>query len=208
MCAKRFDLNTLPECGAKTRSGEPCKRKGCKENGRCRLHGGKSTGAKTAIGKAASKYNALYTIPEWLLGTVRHEWIKHPLFSEAILCSHQLIILTAERPINYEAINALVAQHVVALEVMKYAVLEVHGINDFLVIQAALDHYYQDTNSAHIDYHIYYPLISIPLFQRVRSKPQDELIHQIIGSKDPIRKSIAKFNKRDPKMRLNYRDFK
>lgn len=31
-------------CGAKTRSGEPCKN-GAMENGRCRMHGGKSTGA-------------------------------------------------------------------------------------------------------------------------------------------------------------------
>ncbi|WP_339158070.1 HGGxSTG domain-containing protein [Paenibacillus sp. FSL W8-0186] len=32
-------------CGAKTRSGEPCKRAAL-ANGRCRLHGGKSTGPK------------------------------------------------------------------------------------------------------------------------------------------------------------------
>lgn len=31
-------------CGAKTRSGKPCKN-GAMENGRCRMHGGKSTGA-------------------------------------------------------------------------------------------------------------------------------------------------------------------
>ena len=32
-----------PRCGAKTRSGTPCKSPAMK-NGRCRLHGGKSTG--------------------------------------------------------------------------------------------------------------------------------------------------------------------
>ncbi len=31
-------------CGAKTRAGKPCKN-GAMENGRCRMHGGKSTGA-------------------------------------------------------------------------------------------------------------------------------------------------------------------
>lgn len=31
-------------CGAKTRSGKPCKN-GAMDNGRCRMHGGKSTGA-------------------------------------------------------------------------------------------------------------------------------------------------------------------
>ncbi|UUI41172.1 phage terminase small subunit [Oceanobacillus oncorhynchi] len=34
-------------CGAKTRSGEPCKNKAM-ANGRCRMHGGKSTGAPPA----------------------------------------------------------------------------------------------------------------------------------------------------------------
>ena len=37
-------------CGAKTRAGEPCKRKAL-ENGRCRNHGGLSTGPKTAAGR-------------------------------------------------------------------------------------------------------------------------------------------------------------
>ncbi|WP_084631267.1 HGGxSTG domain-containing protein [Ferrimonas senticii] len=45
---KRFDLSLLPCCGAKTRSGEPCKRYGSLRNGRCKLHGGRSTGAKGA----------------------------------------------------------------------------------------------------------------------------------------------------------------
>jgi len=31
-------------CGAKTRSGLPCKRPANKQKGRCRLHGGASTG--------------------------------------------------------------------------------------------------------------------------------------------------------------------
>lgn len=34
-------------CGAKTRSGKPCKN-GAMDNGRCRMHGGKSTGAPPA----------------------------------------------------------------------------------------------------------------------------------------------------------------
>ena len=37
-------------CLAKTRRGTPCQRPACKHNGRCGLHGGLSTGAKTADG--------------------------------------------------------------------------------------------------------------------------------------------------------------
>ena len=39
-------------CRAKTRSGKPCKRAGNHKNGRCHLHGGKSTGPRTAEGRA------------------------------------------------------------------------------------------------------------------------------------------------------------
>ena len=38
-------------CGAKTRQGTGCRRPANKKNGRCRLHGGASTGAKTSEGR-------------------------------------------------------------------------------------------------------------------------------------------------------------
>ena len=44
-------------CGAKTRTGTPCKRKDLYKNNRCRLHGGPSTGPKTATGKKRSARN-------------------------------------------------------------------------------------------------------------------------------------------------------
>ena len=37
-------------CGAKTRRGTECQRPAYKQNGRCGLHGGKSTGARTPQG--------------------------------------------------------------------------------------------------------------------------------------------------------------
>lgn len=37
-------------CGAKTRRGTKCQRPAYKQNGRCGLHGGKSTGARTPEG--------------------------------------------------------------------------------------------------------------------------------------------------------------
>ena len=39
----KYAFLTSPRCGAKTRSGTPCKAPAMR-NGRCRLHGGKSTG--------------------------------------------------------------------------------------------------------------------------------------------------------------------
>ncbi|MDO8729281.1 MAG: HGGxSTG domain-containing protein [bacterium] len=43
----------MAACGAKTRSGDPCKSPGMK-NGRCRQHGGASTGAKIKTGRGAA----------------------------------------------------------------------------------------------------------------------------------------------------------
>ena len=40
-------------CGAKTRSGGPCAKFAMEGKRRCRLHGGLSTGPKTAVGRAA-----------------------------------------------------------------------------------------------------------------------------------------------------------
>jgi len=44
-------------CGAKTRKGTPCKRKDLYRNGRCKLHGGLSTGPRTEEGKAKVALN-------------------------------------------------------------------------------------------------------------------------------------------------------
>lgn len=53
-----------PRCGADARStGKPCQMKAL-ANGRCRLHGGLSTGPKTEEGKARSRANLRqYKVP-------------------------------------------------------------------------------------------------------------------------------------------------
>ncbi len=48
----RKKLRTI--CGAKNRKGLPCQCKKLYRNGRCKFHGGLSTGAKTPEGKARS----------------------------------------------------------------------------------------------------------------------------------------------------------
>lgn len=44
-------------CGAKTRAGTPCKRTDLWENGRCKFHGGLSTGPTSDAGKARAAMN-------------------------------------------------------------------------------------------------------------------------------------------------------
>jgi hypothetical protein len=52
------DFLAAPRCGAKTRAACPC-RQPAMANGRCRLHGGKSTGARTEAGLARVRANRL-----------------------------------------------------------------------------------------------------------------------------------------------------
>ena len=57
VAANQFDLNTLPICGAKTRAGGLCKHKGNVRNGRCKRHGGASTGPiNQTFGKSHHRY--------------------------------------------------------------------------------------------------------------------------------------------------------
>ncbi len=48
-------------CGATTRKGTPCKRKDIGAGGRCKLHGGMSTGPRTKRGKRRAAKNAKRT---------------------------------------------------------------------------------------------------------------------------------------------------
>jgi hypothetical protein len=52
------DFLAAPRCGAQTRAAWPC-RQPAMANGRCRLHGGKSTGARTESGLARVRANRL-----------------------------------------------------------------------------------------------------------------------------------------------------
>ena len=49
-------------CGATTRAGTPCKRRDLYRSGRCKLHGGLSTGPRTAKGKRRSARNGKRTV--------------------------------------------------------------------------------------------------------------------------------------------------
>jgi hypothetical protein len=52
------DFLAAPRCGARTRAGCSC-RQPAMANGRCRFHGGKSTGPRTAAGRARARRNRL-----------------------------------------------------------------------------------------------------------------------------------------------------
>ena len=59
-------------CGAKTRAGTSCNQPGLLRGGRCRLHGGLSTGPRTLAGKRRSALNTGKTYEELIKNRV--EW--------------------------------------------------------------------------------------------------------------------------------------
>ena len=65
----RGNPNLAPRCGAKTRAGLACQAPGM-ANGRCRIHGGASTGPRTAKGfaslAAARTTDGTYTAANWI----------------------------------------------------------------------------------------------------------------------------------------------
>ena len=58
---QKLSMHASPRCGAQTRQQTPCRAPSMK-NGRCRMHGGKSSGAPT--GKANGNYKTGYWTKE------------------------------------------------------------------------------------------------------------------------------------------------
>lgn len=95
-------------CGAKTRDGSTCKNHAM-ANGRCRLHGGKSTGAKTNHKNQNAKKHGIYS---QFISQEEHEIVEQATLdnidSELILCKVRLLrALKAENEQNNLGDDAL-----------------------------------------------------------------------------------------------------
>lgn len=178
---QKFELTSLPLCGAKTRNGGACKRRGSKLNGRCKFHGGKSTGPKTRTGKLNSSKNAGKRWPDWAMGRLSNK--DKALFEESLsavrLITHRLN--TPNKPITDTELNLIVSRHRVALEVMKFAILYHEGEEAFILLQSALDHYYQDLGNKHLACHVHFKLITSPYFPRNRTITKDSYLDEYLG---------------------------
>ncbi|QQX80000.1 hypothetical protein JK628_21340 [Shewanella sp. KX20019] len=163
----KFNLESLPKCGAKTRSGQPCQRYGNKTNGRCKLHGGRSTGAKTKEGKLAVRVNALLNSFTWYFNNHFEMKIKKTDIENAISAYFRLIDLSniTSTELNDEVIN-IVKEYRVELEMSKYYIAKHDGADALLTVQSALDHYYKDTAAQHLKFHIYTPIYPAPNYHR------------------------------------------
>jgi len=79
----RQALAALPRCGAKSRqTGEPCKLPGTGAGGRCRFHGGRSTGRPPIHGRFTKKAKLERDWARLIVGVTaevyggKHRWFK------------------------------------------------------------------------------------------------------------------------------------
>ena len=63
------------KCGAKTRKGPPCRQPAMK-NGRCRMHGGKSTGPRTTEGRERCRLARLKTGEYTAEAIAERKWLR------------------------------------------------------------------------------------------------------------------------------------
>ncbi|MCL1148164.1 hypothetical protein L2747_19345 [Shewanella marinintestina] len=175
----RFNLESLPKCGAKTRSGKTCQRYGNITNGRCKLHGGRSTGAKTKEGKMVLRTNALLNVFAWHCDKTIYLQIKDSDLEGALIAYLTLIEL---QDLNSSELKAqvfnVVSQYRIELEICKYLIAERDGSAALLLIQSALDHYYKDDACQHLLFHIHAPIYPSPFFQRLTGS-NAEFDHQM-----------------------------
>lgn len=147
----RFDLASLPICGARKRNGGTCQRYGNKQNGRCKLHGGRSTGPKTQQGKLKVATNAIQNSILWFGVQTPNKALLH----EGIAAFTQLGNLPWHEglPEPLDDVISLVAQHRIALEFIKNIIHKQLGSEAMALIQNALDLYYKNRGSQHLEFH-------------------------------------------------------
>ncbi|MXR69945.1 hypothetical protein GNT65_14880 [Shewanella sp. JBTF-M18] len=200
----RFNLENLPRCGAKTRSGGKCQRYGNKTNGRCKLHGGRSTGAKTKEGKLAVRVNALVNIFIWHFNKRYDLPIKPSDWESAITAYLKICELSAKHNRSAsDAVTDIVCKYRVELEATKYCIAEYDGVEALVLIQSALDHYYKDTAAEHLLFHLHAPLYPAPYFDNLSgSKAESNHEIQLLANKSgrvsssSLRTSISPEQKR------------
>ena len=87
-------------CGAKTRKGTECQRPANKKNGRCRVHGGASTGPRTKEGRArisdANLHHGRYTKDK--LGKQRENAAKGRAIKQELQQIEQMLIKQGDLP--------------------------------------------------------------------------------------------------------------
>ncbi|ELA6921381.1 hypothetical protein GNY17_10400 [Vibrio parahaemolyticus] len=149
-----FDLTTLSRCNAKTRQGGRCQRYGNKINGRCKLHGGNSTGPKRDIGKLYSSANSGGTIVRLVNSCLPTKAEKEANELVAIHTYETLMSFLSEEEINWRELDAFIGKNLLKLERFKYLIAMVTGdITTTTNDQQALDNYYIYNGAAHLHFH-------------------------------------------------------
>ena len=108
------DPSTAPRCGARSRRGTPCQCPALRGKRRGRLHGGLSTGPKTAAGlarlRAAKMKHGRYSAEHRALQRVLHAYQRNGIASARsfpVREARSELLRRAREPLSREVVNRL-----------------------------------------------------------------------------------------------------
>lgn len=73
------NLRCAPRCGARNRAGLPCKAPAIRNRQRCRMHGGRSTGAPTGAANGNFRHG------DWTGDAIKHRRWLRSLVAEVLM---------------------------------------------------------------------------------------------------------------------------
>ncbi|MGD6736314.1 HGGxSTG domain-containing protein [Photobacterium leiognathi] len=167
-------------CNAKNKDGSLCTELGAGRNNRCYKHGGASTGPISELGKLISSRNAFKRFPNWFYLNI----VDDSYISRADKAFIDLDILMDSDIIQWHKVFDIVDKNQIPLETMKYFLFEKYGSDALLIIQTALDKYYQEMDYQHFKFHVYQPQFQLDDYYQVITRPQSHFLDNWMKTHD------------------------
>ena len=167
-------------CCAKNKDGSRCTALSSGKNKRCYLHGGNSTGPTTELGKLISSKNATNRFPNWIYCNLIDDSYRQRAEKSLIT----LDILMDDDFITWNKVFDIIDKNQIPLETMKYFLFEKYGSEALLIVQTALDKYYQEMDYQHFKFHMYQPQFQLDDYFQLITRPQSQFLDNWIKTHD------------------------
>ncbi|OBU14750.1 hypothetical protein AYY20_07730 [Photobacterium aquimaris] len=89
-----------------------------------------------------------------------------------------------EEIIMWSRVFKIIDKNQIPLEIMKYYLFEMYGLDSLLIIQTALDKYYQEMDYQHFKFHVYQPQFQLNYYFQVITRPQSLFLNNWINTHD------------------------
>lgn len=113
----------------------------------------------------------------------------------AYRCFEQLYTLMTTQPISWKKVFHLIDVDRIPLEMLKYQIMELTSANELLMLQVALDRYYQEQHSAHLSFTVYLPQRTLNNYSGELSKPQREYLDNWLNKHNPLKGTFFDISK-------------